>query len=119
MRAAKTWWLREAWPWLRKNWRWILFPVGLLLFLVSRGRRVAVVDPVADADARAAEEAETRNEETAEARHEAEENVRDVVDAADKKQREMEDNLRHAVATDPEDLEALVEKMKRTGRGTP
>lgn len=41
--------LKAAWGWLKRNWKWLLFPIGLLLFLVGRftkkTREVEVVSP--------------------------------------------------------------------------
>jgi hypothetical protein len=43
-----TLWLKAAWGWLKRNWKWLLFPVGVLLFLMERStskRNVTVVSP--------------------------------------------------------------------------
>jgi hypothetical protein len=40
-------WLKKAWDWLKKYWKWILFPVGILLSVLSllSRRRPDVVAP--------------------------------------------------------------------------
>lgn len=29
------WWTTKAWPWLKKYWQWILFPVGILVLVLT------------------------------------------------------------------------------------
>ena len=42
-------WLKKVWDWLKKYWKWILFPVGILLGVLSllSRRRPDVVAPEA------------------------------------------------------------------------
>ncbi len=40
--------LAAAWSWTKANWKWLLFPIGLLLYVVGRAaarRDVTVVSP--------------------------------------------------------------------------
>lgn len=62
----KEWWTTKAWPWLRANWQWVLFPIGILLFVlrfIPRG--VVTIDPTAKADQRAREEKARRDADAA------------------------------------------------------
>ena len=34
-----SWLTLKAWPWLKKNWKWLLFPLGILIFIVGYGTR--------------------------------------------------------------------------------
>lgn len=41
-------WLSKAWAWVKKNWRWLLFPIGVLLFIVGKAsakKNYKVVNP--------------------------------------------------------------------------
>lgn len=41
-------WLKAAWEWLKKYWKWLLFPIGILAYLVGRASaktNVTVVSP--------------------------------------------------------------------------
>jgi hypothetical protein len=30
-----TWWALKAWPWLKKYWKWLLFPIGIIVFILG------------------------------------------------------------------------------------
>jgi hypothetical protein len=38
-----TWLKDKVWPWLKKWWKWMLFPIGILLFILSLRRRTTTV----------------------------------------------------------------------------
>lgn len=41
-------WFKAAWEWLKKNWKWLIFPAGVLLYLVGRfsaKKEVTVISP--------------------------------------------------------------------------
>ncbi len=41
-------WLVRLWAWLKRNWKWLLFPVGILVYLIGRvsaSKNVSVVSP--------------------------------------------------------------------------
>ena len=60
--------LESAWEWVKTHWQWILFPVGILLFILGRGSKSAEVittDPTKKADDRAKVERERREAELA------------------------------------------------------
>lgn len=65
----KKWWTTKAWPWLKENW-WVILALPLALIVViamivhnvMRGR-VFTVDPVREADQRAADERVRRERE--------------------------------------------------------
>lgn len=63
----KEWWTTKAWPWIKDHWQWILFPIGILLFILRLLPRTGVVtiDPTAEADKRAREEKAKRDADAA------------------------------------------------------
>jgi hypothetical protein len=41
-------WLSTAWAWIKKNWKWLLFPIGILLFVLGKAsskKNFTVVNP--------------------------------------------------------------------------
>ena len=34
-----TWWTLKAWPWLKKYWKWLLFPLGIIIFILGYSSR--------------------------------------------------------------------------------
>lgn len=60
--------LKKAWEWLKKYWQWLLFPVGIVLFILGRLTKagtVVTIDPTEKADERAKEERARRETELA------------------------------------------------------
>lgn len=75
----KSWWKKTAWPWLQKWWWKIL--VGLALVAAAfRRAGGAVVDPVIEADKRAAKEREVREQ----AEEDHKQRVQEGLEALDK-----------------------------------
>lgn len=47
MLAIKLW-FKAAWEWLKKYWKWLIFPAGILLYIIGRlsaKKEVTVVSP--------------------------------------------------------------------------
>lgn len=60
--------LKKVWEWLKANWKWLLFPVGIVLFIIGRFSRppeLVTIDPTKEADERAKAERERREAELA------------------------------------------------------
>jgi len=58
-----NWFKDTAWPWLKANWQWVLFPIGILMFVLRAMQpkpQVEIIDPTEKADERAKIEEETR-----------------------------------------------------------
>ena len=55
-----TWWVLKAWPWLKKYWKWLLFPIGIVVFIVgySARKRPEVLSPGSIEAAKVARKAE-------------------------------------------------------------
>ena len=41
-------WLRKAWAWLKRNWKWVIFPVGILLAILTAITSMALVRQYAE-----------------------------------------------------------------------
>lgn len=62
-------WLKATWEWLKKYWKWLLFPIGILVYIVGRSSaktNISVVSPElmghADVDKTLASEAEHKKQ---------------------------------------------------------
>lgn len=110
MGGAITWWRSTAFPWLKENWKWLLFPIGILLFVLgklSSGRGVVTVDPTAEADARAREERERRDREIAAERDRLETRLAEVHAEHQAKLQQLSQDQRERAAELQQDPEAL------------
>lgn len=41
-------WFTKAWAWLKRNWKWLIFPVGVLVYVIGRAssnKSTTVVSP--------------------------------------------------------------------------
>lgn len=113
-------WIKEtAWPWLRANWQWVLFPIGILLFVLRAMQsrpEVLISDPTEKADERAKIEEETRARalEVEYARLAAEEKA--VLDAAAAERVARETQQAGEVDQLRQDPQALADRMRRAGK---
>lgn len=116
--------MSTAWAWVKKNWKWLLFPIGILLFVigkVSAKKSYRVINPeLVDAEKtkrKAREESEAKN---LEAKKERDKRLAEVVEAHDTKlqnltaeQNEKVDELRD----DPERLNEYLLEVGKDIRG--
>lgn len=122
MKNVKTWWLEKGWPWLKENW-WVLLILPVLAFvalgmLVWNRPVVSIVEPLAEADARARREAEARAAalEAEKVRLDAE--LSAIRKEHDSLQRHMEERLDARVEELRNDPNKLREAMLAAGRRT-
>ncbi len=117
-------WLIIAWRWLKKYWMWLLFPIGLLLYLLgrlsSRNPSDVVAPEVVGAEEerrRAREEADRKEFEAARDRERKLDEIReehaDVVKELTDTQRAMAKDLEE----DPEKLNEFLLSVGRQVRG--
>lgn len=117
-------WLITAWNWLKKYWVWLLFPIGILLFVVGRLTRKDLLDVVAPevvgaeeerrkaqeaADKKAFEAELERQRELDLVREKHDELIQDLTDEQREKAKELE--------SDPKKLNEFLLDVGRTVRG--
>jgi hypothetical protein len=112
--------LHKIWAWLKKYWKWLLFPVGLIigiLTMIGRRKKITVTSPevteAEEARKKADEEARKRLQELEEDRREKIENIEkehaDTIRELTEDQRSRLEELRE----DPDELnEFLLEVGK-------
>ncbi len=110
-------WLKNtAWPWLKANWKWVLFPIGILMVLLSalsRMQGVVTIDPTAKADERAKVERERREREVAEERARLRARLDEVRRENQGKLQQLNDEQVEHAARLEDDPEALNEFLRR------
>lgn len=121
MKKAKAWWSDKAWPWLKANWIWVVFPFGALVLLArlfgALRPRADVIDPTAKADARAETEARTRSSSIESLRRDFASDTETLTKEHEQRQAHLDDELKKDVLDNISNPDALVEEMKRTGKG--
>lgn len=120
MENLKKWWLETARPWLQKNWQWVLFPIGILLFVLEAMSRKSpdpvTIDPTAAADERAKIEEETLKKQQAAERARLAEQERKIEAGADQARQDREKAQTSEVTALREDPEELKRRMLATGK---
>ena len=111
-------WLKATWEWLKKYWKWLLFPIGILTYVVGRSSaktNVTVVSPgltaheevKAKLDAEAEAKKQSADEAAAQQLKVIENQRAAVVDAETKKQIAEID----AAQGDPQAVSDLLKKI--------
>jgi hypothetical protein len=117
-----TWLKEKAWPWLKKYWVWLLFPVGIVIYILGcRSGSTTVLSPGSVEAERAKKEAEDRAaEKLAKAKAERDARIagiekehKEVIDKLTEEQKKDLKNLRE----DPEKLNAFLKNVGRSIRG--
>jgi cell division protein FtsL len=118
-----AWWRGTAWPWIKENW-WavLLLPAALVVAIVMVvwrfTRRPLVLDPLGEADARAALEAERRTQQLEEQRVQLEQQVAALEERYVEQQAVLERGIEEEVEALRNDPQRLRELMLRSGPGS-
>lgn len=117
-------WLKATWEWLKKYWKWLLFPIGILAYVVGRAStksNIQVVSPElmghADVEKALASEAEHKKQvadETAVAQLSNIEAQRSA-EASSETQKQVDEVK--SVQGDPQAVNDLLKKIGKDIRG--
>lgn len=114
-----TWWTLKAWPWLVANWKWLLFPIGIIVFILgySVRKRPEVLAPELLEHAKETSKIEKRTAgQIVEAKEERDRKIKEIekehantVAKLTRKQRDELEGLR-------EDPDKLADFLKQVGK---
>lgn len=111
----KAWWKTKAWPWLKEKWWAVLVGLALVWALIVK-RKVTVVDPVANADQRAALENTRRREEVQRLEHQLAEERGELEDVATADRAEAEAEAQSDVQELRDNPDELTRRMQEVGK---